>query len=167
MDDQAVIDIERIKPDETLARVEADEPVEGYNHFIIGTYGDFVMIGGMAAKNQMSGDLYFDAKSLPTLIEMLADALAGKLQEPEKSRFEIDQGYFIYRSGNDDLSVGIRTVWTNLQRQPPTQLVIDNLRPYKYGALGKQTGMSIAMTIPTARKFLAELERIRERKGIS
>ena len=162
MNNESLIDLERIKLDETLGRIEADEPVEGHNHFIVGTYGDFVMIGGEVAKNQLSGDLYLDKESLPTLIEMLEDALAGKLQEPEKSRFEMQEGYFLCKKGADDFIVGIRTVWTNPQRDPPTQLVIDNLRDYKYGVLGKQTGMNIAMTIPTARNFLAELQKIRQ-----
>ena len=162
MNNESLIDIERIKLDETLARVEADEAVEGHNHFVIGTYGNLIMVGGYVGKNQLSGDLYFDRESLPIVIEMLEDALAGKLQEPEKSRFETQDGYFIRRVGDDDLSVGIRTVWTNPQRDPPTQVVIDNLRDYKYGVLGRQTGMSVAMTVPTARKFLDELQKIRQ-----
>lgn len=160
-----LIELENIKLQEVLSEFRyVDEPIDGFVNFVVGTFANVIVIGGFSGKNRIDGVLYFEKNNLAVLNEMLADVLAGKLRDPGESRFEYKDDIFFYKNGADDLRAGAQTVWTNPQREPPSQVSLQNVREHKNGLLGERYAMQFSMTVPTAEKLLSELQRIENEK---
>jgi len=161
-----LIELENIKLQNVLSEFKyVDEPVDGFVNFVVGTFEDVIVVGGFSGKNRIDGALFFEKTNLAVFNEMLADVLAGKLQRPKESRFEHKDDIFFYKNGADDLRVGARTVWTHPQREPPTQVSLQNVREHKNGLLGERYAMQFSMTELTAQKLLAELQKIENESG--
>jgi hypothetical protein len=162
---EELIERENIRFDNELMTFELPEDdyvMNGGVHFKLGLYKTvFVIATPDGYEEEMwNGRVFWERKNTPIVIEMLSDVVAGKLIEPEKSRFEYKDDGFIYKDEKDNFFIGAQTVWTMPQREAPTQVFIYNFREHRYGALGKQGGMRLHFTPNQARGMLSKLEEL-------